>query len=110
MSTNPIDAESLRARYVTNMKAFAQELIDHIERHLATDGIIVDPSWDKLDHENRISLRFDLRDMLDDSPERSCCDVIRSYICGHFTQLGYNTFFTDRGLNLLTREVENDLT
>lgn len=104
----PIDAASFRARYITNMKALAQELIDHVESHLASDEIITDPYWTKIDNEDRISLRFDLRDMLGD--DRGCCEIIRSYVRDHFNSLGYMTVFTTNSLNLQTQEVEHDLT
>lgn len=110
MSTIQIDAKSLRARYIANMKALAQELIDHVESHLASDGVIIDPYWDKLDNNDCVSLRFELRDMLGDNQERGCCDIIRSYVKDHFTSLGYSVVFTTNSLNLLTQEVEHDLT
>lgn len=110
MSTTPIDAASLRARYIVNMKALAQELIDYVEGRLASDSTIIDPYWDKLDNNDCISIRFALSDMLGENQERSCCDIIRTYVRDHFTSLGYMVVFTTNSLNLLTQAVEHDLT
>lgn len=110
MSTTPIDAASFRARYIVNMKALAQELIDYVEGILASDSVISDPFWDKLNNEDRISLRFELHAMLGGDQERGCCEIIRSYVRDHFSSLGYMAVFTANSLNLQTQEVETDLT
>lgn len=106
----PIDAASFRARYIVNMKALAQELIDHVEGRLASDSVIIDPYWSMLDNEDQINLHFELSGLLGNDHERGCCKIIRNYVRDHFNALGYMTVFTPNSLNLQTQEVEHNLT